>query len=264
MTAENYDRCLSEVFKYEGGFVNNPKDPGGATNFGITRNVLAAHRGHVVSVDDVRNMKRAEAAEIYRAEYWNAINGDALPAGVDLAVLDYAVNSGVSRAVKALQTALGQRPDGHLGIVTMNAVQEASADDLVRKICGARLRFMRSLGTFSTFGEGWTRRVNSVQAVALSMAGTGTLHVVSLMDNDPPAKAKDEDQSVGKSTSGKGSILAISGTVGTAATDAADKIAPLGDVSVVIKCVFVALLLLGVSLGLYATVKKARSPEAAE
>ena len=102
-----FARCVAEVLKHEGGFVNHPRDPGGATNRGITHITLADWRGGPVTAEDVRTMSEAEAREIYRSKYWNAIQGDNLPAGVDLAVFDLAVNSGVGRAARMLQQQLG-------------------------------------------------------------------------------------------------------------------------------------------------------------
>lgn len=168
--SSRFQACLDEVLRHEGGFVNHPADPGGATNLGITQGTLSEWRGKSVSVDDVRNLTVAEAGEIYHARYWQPIRGDALPPGVDLAVFDGAVNSGPGRSARWLQQALGVAQDGIIGPETLAAVGRAKPATLIIEICDARMAFLRSLSTWPTFGKGWTARVNEVQAAALRVA----------------------------------------------------------------------------------------------
>lgn len=165
----NFDRALSEVLKHEGGFVNHPDDPGGATNKGIT---IAVYRKWVDkngSVEDLKRISDATVAHIYRKHYWNAVRGDGLPSGVDYAVFDFAVNSGVSRAVKFLQTILKVPVDGRVGPVTLAAANRGVPDALINQYCDRRLAFLKALRTWATFGKGWGRRVASVRAAALGM-----------------------------------------------------------------------------------------------
>lgn len=165
-----FSRCVAEVLKHEGGFVHHPRDPGGATNRGITLATLADWRGRDVTPADVQAMTEAEAREIYRARYWNAVQGDHLPAGVDLAVFDLAVNSGVGRAARMLQQQLGVQVDGAIGPRTLAAVGRVNAARLTGDICRARLAFLRGLSTWDVFGKGWEARVVAVQRAALEMA----------------------------------------------------------------------------------------------
>jgi len=165
---DRFDTCLTELLKHEGGYVDHPADPGGATNMGITLATLRDWRGKPVTKGDVRNLTKGEAGEIYRARYWNAVKGDQLPAGVDLAVFDYAVNSGPGRAVRDLQSILGVAQDGVVGPKTIEGVKRAGAKAVVVDLCDARRKFLRRLTSYSTFGRGWERRVNEVEAVALS------------------------------------------------------------------------------------------------
>ena len=153
MARGNFEACLVQILRHEGGFADHPADPGGATNLGITRAVLAEWRGRPVSRDDVRSLTRSEAAAIYRRRYWDAIDGDSLPAGVDLASFDYAVNSGPVRALRALQS-----------------VRSADAAATVRELCAQRRGFLGRLKIFAVFGRGWLRRVAAVEAAALAMA----------------------------------------------------------------------------------------------
>jgi lysozyme family protein len=164
---DNFGRCVAVTLGFEGGFVDNPADPGGATNYGITKRVLEAFLGHAVSVDDVRSMPLATANAIYRANYWNLTHCALLPSGVDLMVFDFGVNSGTSRAAKALQGIVGVPMDGAIGPATVAAARNAV--DVIDALASARLAFLRSLETFATFGKGWTARVNEVHTDALAM-----------------------------------------------------------------------------------------------
>ncbi len=171
MAASNFDRSLAAVLRHEGGYVDHPKDPGGATNLGVTRATLARYRGRAVSKAEVKALTKAEAARIYRALYWDVIRGDDLPAGVDFAVFDYCVNSGPGRAKKTLQAAVGCRADGVIGPTTMAATHAHPAPDVIRAYCKRRMRFLEGLRTFAVFGRGWRRRVRETEALALEMAG---------------------------------------------------------------------------------------------
>lgn len=166
MTAENFDRCLAEVLKHECGYVNHPKDPGGETNMGITKRSYPG--------EDIKGMTRARAAEIYRRDFWNVVRGDDLPAGLDLVAFDAAVNSGASRGAKWLQGAVGAKADGAVGPATIAAAKAANPTKAAIAATDARLRFLRNLKTWPTFGKGWQRRVDSVRAVAIDMAGAAT------------------------------------------------------------------------------------------
>lgn len=150
--------------------MNHLKDPGGATNLGITRATLQAWRGKPVTKADVRALTREEAAAIYRANYWNKVKGDDLPAGLDLVAFDAAVNSGTCRAAKWLQSAVGAAPDGLIGPKTIELAKKPNSALAARRALQARKNFLLSLPTWSTFGKGWSARLNSVEAAALKMA----------------------------------------------------------------------------------------------
>ena len=166
---DNFEQCLALVLKHEGNFVDHPKDPGGMTNLGVTKKVWEDWVGHPVTEADMRALGPSDVAPLYKDRYWNNIRGDSLPSGVDYACFDVAVNSGVGRAAKLLQKAAGVTPDGAVGPATLGAVSECDPAELIINICRARQAFLEGLATFSTFGKGWTRRVNEVQATALKM-----------------------------------------------------------------------------------------------
>ncbi|WMT85553.1 glycoside hydrolase family 108 protein [Pelagibacterium sp. 26DY04] len=169
MARANFAAALSAVLLHEGGWANNPKDPGGATMKGVT---LATYRRYRpgATKEQLRNITDAELQRIYRDGYWDVIRGDDLPAGVDYAVFDFAVNSGPSRAAKFLQRMVGVPQDGKIGPVTLSAVRAANPEAIIRNLCNQRQAWLQTLSTFATFGKGWTRRVSEVKAKALAMA----------------------------------------------------------------------------------------------
>lgn len=165
-----FDACLPLILAHEGGYSDHPKDPGGATNLGITLDTLSAHRGRKVTKADVKALTVAEAGAIYLKNYWFPIHADQLPAGVDYILFDLAVNSGVGRARKYLQRAAGVNEDGIIGPATLAAVKSKTPLALVNSIAGYRETFYRGLDTFPTFGKGWLRRLAEVTAKARDMA----------------------------------------------------------------------------------------------
>jgi lysozyme family protein len=169
---DSFEKALACVLRHEGGWSDHVLDPGGATNRGITRATLERVRGRPVSKAELMALSPAETATIYRRLYWNAVAGDALPAGVDLAVFDCAVNSGPRRAALLLQQALGVTADGIVGPRTLAAAGAADARSLIRQLQASRLAFLRRLPTFAVFGRGWSRRVAEVERAALTLAGT--------------------------------------------------------------------------------------------
>jgi lysozyme family protein len=170
MTASSYGAALAHVLAHEGGYSNHPDDPGGPTKYGIT---LADYRRYVkadANAADMRAMPLADARVIYRARYWAVLRCDDLPAGLDYAVFDSGVNSGVSRAARVLQRFVGVDDDAAIGPVTLAAVARRDTPALIAALCDERLTFLKSLRTWRVCGRGWGRRVAEVRAAALTMA----------------------------------------------------------------------------------------------
>jgi len=165
----NWPKCFALVLKNEGGYVDNPSDPGGATNLGCTKATWEAWVGHPVTKDDIKALMPNDVMPLYKAKYWDTINGDNLPEGVDYAVFDFAINSGPSRAAKTLQSVLNTNPDGQIGPTTLRALETANAREVATAVCEARLAFLQSLSTYGTFGKGWSRRVSEVEQTAFNM-----------------------------------------------------------------------------------------------
>lgn len=166
----NFQTALALVLKHEGGFVNHPSDPGGATNKGVT---LANYRRYVKpggTVADLKAITDEEVATVYRRFYWDAVKGDDLPAGIDYAVFDFAVNSGPSRSAEFLQRTLGVDQDGKIGPQTLAAARAAKPVLVIDNLCDRRMFFLQGLKIWPTFGKGWTRRVEEVRAESKRMA----------------------------------------------------------------------------------------------
>lgn len=163
-----FEICIPRILKHEGGFVDHPSDPGGATNKGITISTFRRHIKKDGTVADLKKMTTAQAVKVYKAEYWDKVRGDDLPVGVDYAVADFGVNSGPSRGIKHLQRAVGVTEDGVIGPATMAAIKRVAPAVIVQRITDSRMAFLRGLKTWGTFGKGWTRRVQSVEKDALA------------------------------------------------------------------------------------------------
>lgn len=213
---ENFDEIMRRELVYEGGNVDHPKDPGGRTREGVTQRVYDGYRRNLgLEPQDVYRMTASERNNIYRLQYWNVVQGDRLPAGVDHLVMDGAVNSGPLQSVKWLQRALGTvKVDGHLGQATLDATLEhPDHDALCAAIYGLRLKFLKALKTWSDFGEGWQRRINNVLAVAQAWA-TGSVgpapvalaHATGVKALADDAKAL-PSVAVGVGTAGAGAAL---------------------------------------------------------
>ena len=160
---QNFQPALDALLKHEGGFVNHPKDPGGITNLGVTKKVWESFVGHEVDEQTMRSLTPSVVAPLYKQRYWDTVKADDLPSGLDLCVFDCAVNSGVGRAAKLLQQAVGVKDDGQIGPATLKAVNAFPVKDLIEKFSDKRQQFLESLPTFDTFGKGWTRRVAEVE-----------------------------------------------------------------------------------------------------
>lgn len=180
MAKTRFELCLDTVLRFEGGYADHPSDPGGATNMGITRKTLARWRAvspwWALPKSEVQSLKLPEAARIYKSGYWDRSNAGKLPPGLDLALFDFAVNSGPDRAIRTLQGQLNVVQDGQIGPVTLGAIKTAialkGAAGLIDALCDKRLGFLTRLAIFAVFGAGWTARVAAIRKAALAMAGT--------------------------------------------------------------------------------------------
>ncbi len=166
-----FDRCLAVVLRLEGGYADDPRDAGGPTNRGVTLAALGEALGHPASERELTALTPAEAGAIYRARYWDPSRCADLPVGLDLMMLDTAVNMGPGEAARLLQGALGLTADGALGPRTLKLARGADPARAIDAFAAVRTARYRRLAAFSTFGRGWLRRVETVRAQALDWAG---------------------------------------------------------------------------------------------
>lgn len=170
--SDNFEPCLTNVLHTEGGLVDDPQDPGGLTNHGVTQKEYDIWRSsNRLPIQSVQYITGEELESIYRFVYWHPSGADQLPLGVDYCVFDFAVNSGPHEAVKCLQIAVGAAPDGAFGPMTLSAAQAEAPGDVIAKVSSERLVFLESLPGWPHDGHGWQNRVNAVETAALAMAG---------------------------------------------------------------------------------------------
>lgn len=168
MKIDRFAACVPLLLKHEGKFVNDPKDPGGATNMGITIGTLTKWRGRSVTPDDVLALSRDEALDIYRAWYWTQPGIGRLPVGIDRAVFDFAVHSGASRAIMAVQRVIKVADDGNLGPISYAAAARADPIDTIRQLIAGRELFLSRLSIWPRYRNGWKSRLIELQDAALS------------------------------------------------------------------------------------------------
>ena len=168
---DNFTYALNALLgdSREGGFSNHKKDPGAVTNLGVTQKVWEEWVKHPVTEKDMRALTPAMVAPLYKQKYWDKVAGDSLPSGIDHAVFDFAVNSGVGRAAKFLQSEVGATQDGAIGPMTLAKVAEKNPQKLVASYNAARLKFLYELPTWETFRGGWATRVVELTAEAAIM-----------------------------------------------------------------------------------------------
>lgn len=280
------DTALDLILAHEGGKVDHPKDPGGRTNLGITQRVYDGWRvARGLAKRDVWVMPRAEALEIYKAQYLKPIRYAELPPGLNYAVADFAVNSGVSRAVRYLQACLGVKQDGVIGEITLSKLRGVNdLTSLIDAYCVQRMKFLRGLKTFSTFGVGWTRRVmgdqpgaqrgdHGVIDYAYEMATGGAelpLPVAIGIREGEVTGGKAEASDIKPMATSEGRTLAVAGAAGVGGVAVAinqviDQLTPLSESPVIgdtVKVVAAALGVVSAGMLLYSTLQSLRAKQA--
>jgi lysozyme family protein len=174
---ETYPETMAAIYEWEGGYTNQKGDKGGPTNWGITIDDARRYWKSNATPADVRAMPKSVAADIYAKHYAAPLSYDDLPAGVDLAVLDYGVNSGIYRAAHVLQGIVGAPQDGTIGEITLKAVLKMDSVMIIENLYKERLSFLRTLRLWSVDGAGWYRRCTEGRKLALDLVkryGKGT------------------------------------------------------------------------------------------
>jgi lysozyme family protein len=169
----NFDTSFARVMQSEGGYVNDPADHGGETNYGVTIGAWGAYLGRAIQPGEMKALTLDAVKPFYKQMYWDKVRGDNLPTGVDYAVFDFAVNAGVSRAAKFLQRAVGANDDGVVGPGTLALVAKITPGKLLENFAELKEAFYNTLAeknpTQQKFLKGWMNRVASVQTAATSM-----------------------------------------------------------------------------------------------
>lgn len=207
-----------KMLAYEGGYSNHPADPGGVTLQGVIQTVY----------DDYRRSKGlpkqaltramlgtpewiAERDDIYRSRYWNPPRCGQLDPGVDAAIYDYSVNSGIGRSRKVLQRLVGVPVTGVVDQATIDAANKRDAKVLVGAICNERLAFLKQLKTWPVFGVGWGNRVADVRSYSTKLAEQDTANIpLPIVAQEPAGKGEVPDP--------KGAKAAAGGTLPAGAT----------------------------------------------
>jgi len=176
---DNFEKSLELILHHEGGFVDHPEDPGGATNKGITLDTYSGYLGRKATVDELKNIPDDHVKDIYKNNYWDRVKGDDLPAGLDLCLFDWAVNSGFKRPARIFQNIVGVTEDGYIGNKTLEACENilrvgffkyGTPTTMIKKITEERETFYKGLKHFDTFGKGWLRRNEETKSEAIKLA----------------------------------------------------------------------------------------------
>jgi lysozyme family protein len=170
---ENFDACFAKVIQSEGGYVWDKDDAGGETNLGVTAGAWGAYLGRPINPGEMKALTKDTVKPFYRQMYWDKVKGDNLPAGVDYAVFDFAVNAGVARAAKFLQRAVGAVDDGVIGSGTLGLVVKTDPQKTLDNFADQKQRFYNGLATNNPsqqkFLKGWLARVDHVHIDAIAM-----------------------------------------------------------------------------------------------
>lgn len=173
----NWEKSFNLVIAHEGGFSDDARDRGnrmrdgrpGSTMLGCTQQNWEDYIGKQVTHDEMRRLTKEDVKPLYKKNYWDAVMGDKLCAGLDYAAFDFAINAGPSASRKLIQRALGVTADGVFGPKTLNAIKESNGADLIEKFSKEKEAYYRSLSDFSTYGKGWLRRVAEVKTTATQL-----------------------------------------------------------------------------------------------
>jgi lysozyme family protein len=147
----NFDTAINRLLGNEGGYSDGKGDPGGETSFGISKRSYPKL--------DIKALTRAQACALYKRDFWDRANLDSQPLGIAYQLLDTAVNSGMSNALRMLQRALSLADDGVIGPITLAAIKAATPHDLIMRFLAERITFMTNCSNWPVAGKGWSRRI---------------------------------------------------------------------------------------------------------
>lgn len=146
----NFDTAFDRLMGHEGGYVNRADDPGGETNWGISKRSYPN--------EDIKNLTREQAKVIYLRDFWTRGQMDQMDPAIAFQVFDCAVHSGIDTAIRLLQRAAGVADDGHLGPISLAAIKNRGVNDMLMLFIAERMDFQTRLSNWPAAGKGWTRR----------------------------------------------------------------------------------------------------------
>jgi len=145
----SFDQAFTRLLGHEGGYANDPRDPGGETNWGISKRSYPNV--------DIKNLTREQAMSIYHADFWGLL-GDVSNA-IQYQAFDFAVNSGINTAIRKLQVVVGVADDGHWGPLSKAALMKMNVNDVLLLLNAERLEYMTRLKNWPDASRGWARRI---------------------------------------------------------------------------------------------------------
>jgi lysozyme family protein len=170
---DNFDGAFHHVMQSEGGYVNDPKDPGGETNLGVTKAAWSAYLGRPIQDGEMKALTQDVVKPFYKKMYWDKVHGDDLPKGLDYLAFDFAVNAGTGQAAKFIQRAVGATDDGSIGPATLALVMKTDPHELIDGFTKQKEAFYKDLAArkpdLSKFLNGWLVRTSTVSATAQTM-----------------------------------------------------------------------------------------------
>jgi len=169
----NWDQSFEYLLQSEGGFTDDPNDPGGMTNLGVTKTTWEKWVGRAVTKNEMQALTPELVKPLYKKEYWDAVQADNLPVGIDYLCFDFGVNANVHRSILLLQQCVNTTVDGILGKQTLSAVMDAYSANkiaLIERYSDEKDAYYHSLPTFPIYGRGWMNRIDIVENRAKVMA----------------------------------------------------------------------------------------------
>ena len=176
----NVEAILDQIAVEEGGYSNRSSDKGGPTNFGVTLTTMRKYVNPNATINDLKSLTKSQARMVFRRQYLDAVHVSELPDGVDLAMADFAVNSGPERAIKFLQEIVKVVPDGAYGAITTAAVKTWDPGTLAAAICDRRLAWLKTLKGAQGWdaNPGWGPRVATIKALSMKLAAQPPENVI--------------------------------------------------------------------------------------
>ena len=159
----NFDTVFDRVIGHEGGFSDNPKDPGNWTGGKVGEGELKGTKygiaANTYQTIDIKNLTEKQARAIYNEDWWQALDMDRFSPAMQFQMFDAAFNHGMYNASRIFQRAVGAKDDGIIGRNTLSAASNLSENDVMLRFLAFRLKFYTSLRSFDDFGRGWSNRV---------------------------------------------------------------------------------------------------------